>query len=74
MNHQSARKYSLRKKPNEQKAIGSLTDSRISQKIENAFNNDLMDAARKEIAKSVESLLPIVFDPFVGGGSSPLGK
>lgn len=41
-------------------------------KVENSFNNYLFDAARKEIAKSAEGPLPVVFDPFVGGGSIPV--
>lgn len=41
-------------------------------KVENAFNDALLEAARKEIAKSVEGPMPVVFDPFVGGGTIPV--
>jgi putative DNA methylase len=39
---------------------------------ENSNNEEVLERARKEIRRSVGDELPIVYDPFAGGGSIPL--
>ena len=39
---------------------------------ENANNNDVLDAAKKEIIKNVNGSMPALLDPFAGGGAIPL--
>ena len=41
-------------------------------KWENVANEDVLNAARAEIARSCDGTLPVVVDPFAGGGSIPL--
>ena len=40
--------------------------------VENASNERLLDAARKEILRYTEGILPTVFDPFAGSGAIPV--
>lgn len=40
--------------------------------VENAANQELLDAAKREILRYAEGTLPPVFDPFVGGGTIPV--
>lgn len=40
--------------------------------IDNAGNSELYAQARAEVHKNIEGQLPVVFDPFVGGGTIPV--
>lgn len=40
--------------------------------IENADNTELFELARKEIDGNTTNIVPVIFDPFVGGGSIPV--
>ena len=40
--------------------------------VESLDDKELLEIVRKEIEKSTSGQLPIVFDPFVGGGSTPV--
>ncbi len=40
--------------------------------VESLADKELLEIVRKEIEKSASGQLPIVFDPFVGGGSTPV--
>lgn len=40
--------------------------------VENASNEQLLDAARKEILRYTDGMLPTIFDPFAGSGAIPV--
>ena len=40
--------------------------------VENAANRELLEAAQKEVRRYADGMLPVVFDPFVGGGAIPV--